>query len=529
MKSPEASTLHGVLRQQARDAGDVPAVIAGGRTLSYADLAESASRIAALIQVSGAGAGKRVGLLAGNSAEWLEVAFGAFAAGATLVPFSTWSTRDELAYLLVDSQIDMLFTAGTHGDRSYIDDLKSLVRDSLAPHLSPANIVLLDGQSDGFSCLREAIDGIDADDGLQGSDNPEDIALILYTSGSSARPKAVPLLHRGLVENGFNIGERQGLRRGDRILLAPPLFWSYASANALPAAFTHGSTLVLQERFRAAEAIALIEEWQCTGIYTMPVMTNAILADPAFAPGRLSTLRTGLTIGTAQDVINAAEGLGAAEICNVYGATETYGNCCVTWHHWSLAKRAESQGEPLPGNEIRLIHPETGNLVEQGEAGLVEVRGYITRGYVNDSAAHNGPAFTDDGFYRTGDIASIDVDGALHFIGRATEMIKRAGINVSPAEVEEILLRHPAVRQAGVIGMPDEKRGEAIVAFVVVDDPRTSPRDLLEHCRKLSSKYKVPDLIAIRDDLPLTSTGKIKRLDLKPIARAMHEHARADA
>jgi fatty-acyl-CoA synthase len=244
-------------------------------------------------------------------------------------------------------------------------------------------------------------------------------------------------------------------------------------------------------------------------------MTAALLAHPAFDVSRTRTLRTGLTIGSPREFLDAAEKLGVSELCNVYGATETYGNCCVAWHHWPIARRAACQGEPLPGVEMRFVDAETGQPVALGEAGLVEVRGYVSPGYTGASTEQNAAVFTADGFYRTGDIGRLDESGAFVFIGRSTEMIKRAGINVSPAEVENILLTHPAVREVGVVGASDRERGEIIVAFVVVRDSAVTAEDLIAHCKAISSRYKVPDRIEIRQALPVTPTGKLHRRGLK--------------
>jgi fatty-acyl-CoA synthase len=344
----------------------------------------------------------------------------------------------------------------------------------------------------------------------------EDDAIVIYTSGSSSRPKSVPLSHGGIIENGFNIGERQGYTETDRVLLAPPLFWSYGSANALSATMTHGATLVLQPRFEPGEALDLIEQHRCTALYTLPAITAALISHPKFRPERAGSLRTGLTIGAAQDVVTAAEVLGAREICNVYGQTESYGNCCVTWHHWPLERRATCQGPPLPGVTIRIVDETTDAVVPSG---MIEVKGYVTRGYIGASASQTKAAMTEDGYFRTGDLGELTADGDIRFIGRTTEMIKKGGINISPAEVEDVLMRHEAVSLAGVVGVPDATQGELIAAFVVPKPGSTVTEAMLTaHCRELASRYKVPDFISLRDSLPVTVTGKLMRRDLKTLA-----------
>lgn len=527
MKAPYSRTFFDLALEQAERYGAAPAIIAAERTVSFAELGQRAATVASALIAQGVKTGERIGILLSNRQEWVDLALGAGGAGAVAVPFSTWSTKQELDFLIADSGITLLFAAARYGDRDYAADLAALL-----PELETG------GRSVRFSALRQVVlidkrasDGfVSYDDFLAKAGAAPELppgyaasalhdGLVLYTSGSSANPKAVRLRQHGIVENGFNIGERQGLRPGDKVFISPPLFWSYGSANALSAALTHGAAAVLQERFEPSEAIRLIETHRCTSIYTLPGMTAALLRDPGFSKARLASLRTGLTIGSPEDVRHAVEGLGAAELCNIYGATETFGNCCVTWHHWPLERRMNCQGPPLPGNTLRFVDVETGEPVAQGLPGLTEVKGYITAGYSGASADQNEIAFTPDGFYRTGDVGMLNEAGDFVFVGRNSEMIKRAGINISPAEVENVLLLHPAVASAGVVGVPDRERGEKVIAFVVAKVGESiTGADLVAHCRSVASKYKVPDIIEVCPALPLTATGKLQRRELKAIA-----------
>ena len=328
----------------------------------------------------------------------------------------------------------------------------------------------------------------------------------------------MPLTHRGIIENGFNIGERQGYTRDDRVLLAPPLFWSYGCANAMCAALTHGATLVLQGKFEPGEAIALIEQHRCTALYTLPSITNAIISHASFSPERVRSLRTGLTIGAPQDILTAARVLGAAEICNVYGQTESYGNCAVTPHDWPLERRAACQGPPLPGVTVRIVDADD-RILPAGEEGLIEVQGYLMHGYTGASADQTEAVMTSDGFFRTGDMGKLLEDGSVSFSGRISEMIKKGGINISPAEVEDLLMRHEGVALAGVVGVPDPVQGELLAAFVVIKpESSVNAEELVAHCRALASRYKVPDFIEFRTELPVTVTGKLMRRSLKSMA-----------
>ncbi|MGD9618068.1 MAG: class I adenylate-forming enzyme family protein [Alphaproteobacteria bacterium] len=514
MKPPFSRTLFELVCEQAERCPEHIAVICGERMASYRDLADGAGRIAAALKAHGIGRGERVGILVDNRLEWLEACIGATALGAIAVPFSTWSKPAELAYLLADSEVSALVAIDRLGGQDFSPAIAEI-----APVCPRLRLIVMLGEDVrpgwvAYDRFRAAapLAPLAPGDGASAADD----ALILYTSGSSARPKAVRLRHYAVIENGFNIGERMGLGPGDRVLLAPPLFWAYGACNALPATLTHGAALVLQSRFDAGEWIGLVEQRRCTAVYTLPSITGAVLRHPEFACARVASLRTGLMIGSAQEVRIAAEQLGAAEICNIYGSTEIYGNCCVTPHDWPLDRRIAGQGPPLPGVRLRIVDPETGALRSPGETGALEVSGYVTPGYCGASAAYNDAAFTADGYFRTGDLGFIDEGGGLHFVARDSDIIKRAGINVSPAEVETLLLLHPDVAQAAVVGASAGERGEAIVAFVV---PKPSSEigaeELRAHCRALVSSYKVPDHIELCAALPVTETGKLFRRALR--------------
>ncbi|MSP05107.1 MAG: long-chain fatty acid--CoA ligase [Acetobacteraceae bacterium] len=532
MNAPYSRTLGELLFEQATRYTNAPAVFCGDRVASYTALANRAARIAASLAARGITRGDRVGLLLNNRLEWVETFFGAAMLGAEIVAFSTWSSQDELDYLIGDSGIVALVTLDRFSGQDFAAILRALIPEAdqagiwtSARFPTLHDIILLgEGGGAGWSTYADLLAATPLaslpapGDGASAMDE----AIIIYTSGSSSKPKSVPLPHYGIIENGFNIGERQGYSPQDRVLLAPPLFWSYGSANAMSATLTHGAALVLQSKFEPGEALDLIERHRCTALYTLPAMTAAMTGHPNFRRERMQSLRTGLTIGAPQDVIAAAEVLGAAEICNVYGQTESFGNCCVTWHHWPLERRARCQGPPLPGVRIRIAHPETGAALPPDEAGLIEVRGYIMRGYIGGSADQTADAITVDGYFRTGDMGQMTADGDMQFIGRTTEMIKKGGINISPAEVEDVLMRHPDVAQAGVVGVPDRLQGELLAAYVLVKSgARPTRENLIAHCRAQASRYKVPDFIEFPESLPVTVTGKLLRRELKKIAAGL--------
>jgi fatty-acyl-CoA synthase len=528
MQAPYSRNLSDLLFEQAASRGDCPAVIAAGGVMTYVDLLDRARRVAAGLRDRGLARGERVGLLINNRPEWLEAFFGTLIAGGVVVALSTWSTEDELDWLLQDAQVRTLITLDRFVGNDFTATLSRLVPEAVGGgdwrstrYPALRDIIILGGKGfQPYECLLSATRQERLAPGV--GPRPTDDAVIIYTSGSSSRPKSVPLAHDGIIENGFNIGERQGYGPDDRVLLAPPLFWSYGSANAMSATLTHGAALVLQGRFEPGEAISLIEQHRCTALYTLPTITSAIISHPTFTRERVRSLRTGLTIGAPQDVIAASTMLGAAQICNIYGQTESYGNCCVTPHDWPLERRAACQGPPLPGVTVRIIDDVSGDPVPPGQEGMIEVSGYLMRGYIGSSADQTVSAMTRDGFFRTGDMGRLLPDGTLSFSGRVTEMIKKSGINISPAEVEDVLMRHPGVALAGVVGVPDPAQGEVLVAFVALKPGAAlQVEELTAHCRALVSRYKVPDAIEIRETLPVTVTGKLMRRDLKTIAASL--------
>jgi fatty-acyl-CoA synthase len=521
MKAPYSRTLFELLCEQAERHPDCTAVICGERAASYRDLADGAGRIATALRACGIDRGDRVGILVNNRLEWLEACFGTTALGAAAVPFSTWSKPAELAYLLADSAVGALIAV----DRFAGQDFAAALAE-LAPGLPGLRLIVMLGGDlqpgwigyDEFRAIAAPLDGLPPGEGASATDD----ALILYTSGSSARPKAVRLQHYAIIENGFNIGERMQLSPDDRVLLAPPLFWAYGACNAVPATLSHGAALVLEGQFDAGEWIGLVERHRCTAAYTLASITGPVVRHPEFRPERVASLRTGLMIGSAEEARIAAQELGAAQICNIYGATEIYGNSCVTPCDWPLERRMAGQGPPLPGVRLRIVDPDSGDAVRAGDTGAVEVAGRVTPGYSGASAEHNAAAFTSDGHFRTGDLGFVDEDGGFHFVARDSDIIKRAGINVSPAEIEGLLLTHPAVAQAAVVGAAAGERGEAIVAFVVLKPAaEIGAATLRAHCHARVSRYKVPDHIEIRAALPVTETGKLFRRVLREEAHAL--------
>jgi fatty-acyl-CoA synthase len=528
---PSSSTLGDLVDELAAATPTAPALVFGDERLDYADLKRRVDDFARSLMAVGIRHGDRVALLVSNRTEWIVAALAAAKVGAIVAAISTFSTPRELAWSLEHCGASALIMLSTFRGRRFLEPLRDLcpeldhcaagdLRSARLPALR--SVIVLGDAATGatfapgeFLARGAAVDA-SALATVQAAVKPMDICCILYTSGSTAAPKGVTLAHGPLIANGFEIGERQHLCATDRLWLAVPLFWSFGSANALPAIMTHGGCVVLQESFDAGEALALIERERCSVYYGMANMARALLEHPAHPGRRLGAMRTGLTIGPPEDMALTIKAVGADKLCNVYGSTETYGNCAVTDAEDSLALRLNSQGLPLPGMAIRAVDPVTRRALPQGETGELAVSGRITPGYfkapeVNAEAFHGG-------FFLTGDLGSIEADGRVRFRGRLKEMIKTGGINVAPLEVEHVLLQHPDIVQAHVVGVPDEVKGETVAAAIELRaGAAANTARVIAFCRERLASYKVPTRLAVRTaaEFPRTATGKIHKPGLR--------------
>lgn len=519
---PRSRHLADLVAELAQADPTAPAVISDGLTLSTAELDDRVDKFAAGLRTLGVHRGSTVGLMCANRWEWLCTAIGAMRLGARVAAFNTFVKAWDLDYMLEHSGAEVLVVLAQFRARDFIETITELVPElehsrwssDRYPRLRAVVAIGPGARPAGVRALDEVLlDGAAAAAAAPEHTSACDDAFVLYTSGSTARPKAVPLQHYGVIENGYSIGERMGLRWGDRVFVSVPLFWAYGATNAVPATLTHGSVLVLQPAFSAGEALDLIERHRATAMYTLPNMTNAMLADPGFDVRRTASLRTGLTLGSAVDLRRAAHELAIPQICNIYGGTENYGNCCVTPADWPLERKLDCQGPPLPGVELKIVGDD-GAIRPTGEVGEVRVRGYVMRGYLGATAA-TADAFDEDRWYRTGDLGYLDNEGCMHFSARRTEMIKTAGINVAPREVEEVLAGHADIDQVAVVGVEDRDAGEVVVAFVVPAAGRSpEPAALRDWCAQTIARYKVPARIHVVQELPKTDTGKLARREL---------------
>ncbi|MDP6692220.1 MAG: AMP-binding protein [Alphaproteobacteria bacterium] len=508
---PRARTAPALLEEMAARQPGHESVVDGDRRWSYAELLAESKSIANGLWALGVRPGDRVAILMGNRAEWLSGYFAILGLGATAVALNTWLTPPEQAYQLNHAQVTTLILADRFRDRDVLAELEEMRALGLP---SLRRLVVLGGRvPDGATAFADlAAMGAAAPAGIWSTAKPDDVACILYTSGSTARPKGVPLQHWGLIDNMWQIGERMHLSPDDRLWFAVSLFWSFGCVNALFAMLSHGGTMVLQHHFEAGEALRLIEAEGCTVFYGTPNIALALAEHPARAKHDLTSLRTGAAIGTPEQMQMIVD-LGAEEICNVYGLTEAYGNSAVTDAHAPLARRLTASGAPLGGVEMRILDLESGQPLPQGEVGEIALRGHVMPGYLHDPDT-TAASMTEDGFFLTGDLGLLDQHGWLQFQGRRKELIKSGGINIAPAEIEAVLRQHDAIESVFVTGLDDARLDQAIGAVIILHPGASvNEDDLRQYCRRSLAAYKVPHrfVFVAANELPVTSTEKLQR------------------
>jgi fatty-acyl-CoA synthase len=500
------TTIGGVLRSAAGQAPDQVALIAGSpdpalrREWRYGELLADAERLARAL-CARFEPGERIAVWAGNCPEWVVLEFAAGLAGLTLVTVNPACQADELVYLLGHSQAVGVFLAGEHGGRS-LPAVLALVRDRL-PALR--DVIQL-GDLDQFSASETG--------GRLPEVDPRGPAQILYTSGTTGRPKAAVLTHRGLTNNARLAAEAMGMRAGETWINSMPLF--HVAGGAL---LTFGpvqtlGTIVLVPKFSPALALELVETYRSPLLGGVPTMLTALLGHPDVLRRDLSCLRVGIGGGAPfpADLVRQAEAVFGITFLITFAQTESSCSITITRPRDTPADRAETVGWPLPQTEVRIIDPRTGETAACGTTGEICTRGYLVMdGYLNDPEATSA-AIDPDGWLHTGDLGSMDERGCCRIQGRIKDMIIRGGENIYPREIEDVLLSHPGVAEAAVVGVADRFWGE-IVGAVIRPSTGTPPTEaeLTELCRSRLADYKTPARWLFTSVLPFTASGKIRK------------------
>jgi fatty-acyl-CoA synthase len=424
---------------------------------------------------------------------------------------NTWWKSRELRYALATADTKVLVMVDSYLSNDYAAALGSDLDALRADVPTLQTIVNIGEHRPAYLPFRELVAaGRAADAGADiDAASPDRVAYLLFTSGSTARPKAVPIFQGKMLANGFEIGVRMGMTEADRTLFPISLFWSYACMNGMLTTMTHGGTVVLQNRFEASETLAIIERERCSVLYATPNITLALLQHPDRPKRDISSLRK----GTAQPAsARLMIELGATEACTIYALTEC-GIVTVSDHRLPLAERLRSSGTTLPGMELEVVDSTTRAVLPRNATGEVRVRSYMTPGYYKD-AAQTAQAFDAEGWCYTGDVGFLDDTGAVHITGRQKDIIKSGGINIAPAEVENLLVACPGVAQAIVVGVPDPERTEVIAALIVPKPgAQLDEQAVARYCRAEAAAYKAPRIMRFVSfaEVPVTQTGKVDR------------------
>lgn len=488
--------------------GDRPAVIGDGEPLSFRHFDASASRWATAFAAKGLGVGSHIALLAGNGPTWLAVAAGVWRAGATLVPISTFVTARELQETLAHADADAVVLAPSVGSHRHLDALRS-VRMSL-PRLSHA-ILLGTGARDGESGVAAFLD---APAVSLPSIDPEAIACILYTSGTTGRPKGVMLSHRAILATIEPTAKRTGLMPTDTMLSSLPLFWVAGLViRALPT-LEAGCALILTPLFTADAVVDLLEHHRPTAIHLRPAQIGQILSHPRFDPQSCARIRRG---GGRVDWYCPPLDWPDARFITGYGMTEMAGYVVALDWDDPIEIRQSQMGLPLPGVELRITNPDPSSGI-----GEVHVRGPgLFSGYYREPP---GTGLDVDGFFATGDLGRLEPNGTLYFSGRSKDLLRVKGINVSPLEVESVLQAHKSVENAYVVGVPFDGLDQTVVAFLISKpNALIVESEVADLAKEMLSHYKRPThlLFISREQVPLGGTSKPQRRALAELAATL--------
>ncbi|KZS76175.1 AMP-binding protein [Mycobacterium kansasii] len=486
-----------------------------GRRWSYAEFLTDVRRLATGLVRAGIGVGDRVGIWAPNRWEWVLVQYATAEIGAILVTVNPAYRSSELRYALRQSGVRMIIAAPGFKDADYRAILAEVAPD--CPDLREAVFMdsdrwdeLADAQAD--SAVLQQITAT-----LTGSDPVN----IQYTSGTTGHPKGVTLSHRNILNNGYFVGELLDYTADDRICIPAPFYHCFGMVLGNLAATSHGAAVVIPAPgFDPAATLRAVQTERCTSLYGVPTMFIAELGLPDFTDYDLTSLRTGIMAGSTCPVEvmrTVIEQMHMPTISICYGMTETSPVSTQTRTDDSLDRRVSTVGRVGPHLEIKVVEPVTGETVPRGVPGEFCTRGYsVMAGYWNDPE-RTAEVIDADGWMHTGDLAAMDACGYVQITGRIKDIVIRGGENISPREIEEFLHTHPDVVDAHVVGVPDDRMGEELMAVVKLRDgaPRLTIARLYEFCAGRIARFKIPRYLRIVDEFPMTVTGKIRKVELR--------------
>jgi fatty-acyl-CoA synthase len=523
-------TIGANLERTVASFGDRDAVVSchQGVRMSYAEFDAAVNRVACGLMAGGIEKGDRVGIWSPNCVEWVVVQFATAKIGAILVNINPAYRTHEVEYALRQSGVKLLVSARafkTSDYRAMIEEVRGGLPDLRA-------VVLLDGPD--WDALSASPVDEEALRGRMASLAFDDPINIQYTSGTTGFPKGATLSHHNILNNGFFVAELCDYTEADRVCLPVPFYHCFGMVMGNLGAVTHGSCIVIPAPgFEPGATLAAVAGERCTSLYGVPTMFIAELEHPDFASFDLTSLRTGIMAGSPCPVevmkrVQRDMHMGEVGIC--YGMTETSPVSTQTRPDDTLELRVSTVGRPGPHIEVKIVDPDTGLVVPRGEPGEFCTRGYsVMLGYWEEPEK-TAEAIDAARWMHTGDLATMDDNGYCNIVGRIKDMVIRGGENVYPREIEEFLYSHDDVADVSVVGVPDDRFGEELCAFVV---PRSgaSPNEdsIREYCRSRLAHYKVPRYVVFTDAFPMTVTGKVQKFKMREdaIARLGLEDAAA--
>jgi fatty-acyl-CoA synthase len=524
-------TIGANLRRTVERFGDRDALIvrSQGYRATYGELWDCTTALARALVASGIQRGDRVGIWAPNRFEWIVTQYATARIGAILTNINPAYKTAELRYALTQSGVRLLLLARAFRASDYVAMLGEVRPE--CPELRES--IVLDDEWEMLlaRATRASENDLAAREAELQFDDPINIQ---YTSGTTGFPKGATLSHHNILNNGFFIGETLGYSERDRVCIPVPFYHCFGMVLGNLACTTHGACMVIPgEGFDPLLTLQTTAAERCTALYGVPTMFIAELAHDRFAEFDLSSLRTGIMAGSPcpVEVMKKVQSLmHMPEVTICYGMTETSPVSTQSLRDDPLDKRVATVGRVHPHVELKVVDPETGAVLPRGLPGELCTRGYsVMLGYwQNDSATHQGIDVA--GWMHTGDLATMDEEGYVNIVGRIKDMIIRGGENIYPREVEEFLYTHPAILDVQVIGVPSERYGEEVMAWVRLRPGTTATeRELTAFCRGQIASYKVPRFWKFVDEFPTTVTGKVQKFRMREMAIADLQLERAAA
>jgi fatty-acyl-CoA synthase len=512
--------------------------VSQGLRYTYREFEEKVDEVARGLMALDVEKGDRVGIWALNYAEWVIVQFATAKIGAIMVNINPAYRTYELEYVLKQAEVHTLILMGRFKTSDYVGMFYEACPDAIEARAGRINsetfpflknvVFIGDIPYNGMYTWNEMLDrgvNISRDELIERGEvlSFDDPINIQYTSGTTGFPKGVVLTHHNVLNNGHTIGEGMKFSENDRLCIPVPFYHCFGMVLSNLACVTHGAAMILPAPVFDAEAVLqAVQEEGCTALHGVPTMFIAELRHPNFTKYKLDTLRTGIMAGSPcpiEVMREVSERMNMSEIVIVYGQTETSPGVTMTTTDDPLERRVTTVGRAFPHVELKIVDPLTQKILPRGMPGEICARGYVVMKcyYNNPSATHS--TIDADRWNHTGDLGVMDEEGYVKIVGRLKDMVIRGGENIYPREIEEFLHNHPKIDDAYVIGVPDEKYGEELMAWVKPKEKETlTEAEVREFCNGRIARFKIPRYFKFVDSFPMTISGKIQKFKMQEIS-----------